>query len=261
MGRNVEEPVRALFDAGHNAIGAHIKANGADLLYRWLALISIKTHLRDATFAWNKDRRDNVGSIGDVYDWIALHHIHAVARSIREGMSLGRSVVGTFVALPALQLKGDEHFDFGDMYAARAILLRSGRTALIAVLNDASAAQIVYADNLRKITAPVSSPQLREILSQFAFINLHLTSRPKFSTELSGERFSIVAELPAANEMTFDWSAEPSLGKVMSYVCGPLLAGAPAEKRSLIEQGLATGRWSWMFDGEGNFRENGDHEE
>lgn len=83
MGKHVEEPVRAVLSGGYEAVVKHLKLEGPSLLYRWLALIYIKTHLRDATLPWNKDRRNDVGQIGDVYDWIALHHIHAVARSIR----------------------------------------------------------------------------------------------------------------------------------------------------------------------------------
>ena len=258
MGRNVEEPVRALLASGHEAVGEHIRTHGPDLLYRWLSLIYVKTHLRDATFPWNKDRRNDIGPIGDVYDWTALHHIHAVARSIREGIQLGPRVVGSFVALPALYLTGDEDFDFGDMYLARAILIRTGKTALLAVLNDTGAAHFVYGPKLKKISAPLSSPQLREILTHFAFINLHLTTRPKFSTVEVGDRFEIQADVP--RDLNFDWSATPTLGEIMTYVCGPLLDGAPPEKRAMIERGMADGAWSWVFDGDGKFIENGNHD-
>lgn len=257
MGRNVEEPVRTLLASGHQAVGEHLRTHGPDLLYRWLSLIYVKTHLRDATIPWNRDRRNDVGPIGDLYEWSAFHHIHAVARSIREGIQLGHRVVGSFVALPALDLEGEDDFDFGDTYRPRAILIRTGKTALVAVLNDAGAAQFVYSPKLKKVSSPLSSPQLREILAHFAYINEHLSTRPKFSTVDVGNRFEIRAVL---RDLNFDWSIPPTLGTFMSHVCGPLLEGMPRGQRAVIEKGLADGAWSWMFDAEGRFIGNGDHE-
>jgi hypothetical protein len=75
---------------------------------------------------------------------------------------------------------------------------------------------------------------------------------------LKNNELEIVTELPAEPQMQFDWSAEPSLGRIMSFVCGPLLDGVVPEQRAVIEKALADGRWSWMFDGEGKFIENGD---
>lgn len=254
MGRHIEEPVRTLLTSGYDAVADHLKTYGPELLFRWLSLIYIKTHLRDAAFPWTRDRRKDVGPISSVYDWNALHHIHAVARSLLVGVECGYGVIGSFAALPALNVLSDGDFDYGDMYLAHSILIRTGGTALVAVLNDSCAALNEYKSKLAKITAPLTAPQLREVLSEFGYCNLHLTTRPKFATISVPGGFQIAAEIP--QYLKFDWEQPPTLGDVMSYICGPFLSGIPEEQRETIATGLREGRWSWMFDGEGNFIDN-----
>jgi hypothetical protein len=57
MSRELETPVRALIDQGHNALSDHLRWEGPQLLFVWLALIFLKTHLRDKTLYHHLDRR------------------------------------------------------------------------------------------------------------------------------------------------------------------------------------------------------------
>lgn len=211
MGRLVELPVSQLFDGGYNAVADHLRDNGPHLLFRWMALVYIKTHLRDARFRWHRDRRLGDQVIGDVYEWQTLHHVHCIARSALAGVSLGHGSIGSLVALPVIGLPDEEDFDYGDMYLARSFFVRSGNLALIAVLNDARAAAIFLAPVLRRLTGPLVTPQVRELLANFAFANLHLKNRPRFATMPSSDGFAIEAELPEFVE--FDLEAPPRRAK------------------------------------------------
>ena len=74
LGQAIEKPVAALFAAGYDALIGHMKTEGPLLLFAWLNLLFLKTHLKDRTLLINRDRRAASGVIGDLYDWPELHH-------------------------------------------------------------------------------------------------------------------------------------------------------------------------------------------
>ena len=47
LGEAVEERVAALVAGGYDNVVQHLREDGPGLLYRWLALVFLKTHLKD----------------------------------------------------------------------------------------------------------------------------------------------------------------------------------------------------------------------
>jgi len=251
LGRKVEEPVSALINAGYDAVVEHLRKAGPSLLFRWMALVYLKTHLRDTTRRWHDDPRKGKHVIGDVYDWETLHHIHCIARSALTDVRLGRGAIGSFAVLPVSGLPGESEFDYGDMYLARSFFLRSGDLALVAVLNDARAAQISMRSVLERLTGPLITPQLREVLANFAFANLHLKSRPRFATMPTGDGFEIEAELP--DKIDIDLDAKPTVGEMVAQLSSSFIQGAnPEEHRQILDE-FRRGERTFLFDATGAF--------
>ena len=63
------------------------------------------------------------------------------------------------------------------------MLLRLDDAAMLTVFNDSGGAMNYLWQKLEKINGPVSELQLREIMVDLAYLNLHLKERPTSHTE------------------------------------------------------------------------------
>jgi hypothetical protein len=251
LGRDVEEPVSELIGGGYDAVAEHLRKEGPALLFRWMALVYLKTHLRDTTLRWHRDPRKGKHVIGDIYDWETLHHIHCIARSALTGVALGRGSIGTLAVLPALALPGEGDFDYGDLYLARSFFLRSGDLAVLAVLNDAGAAYLASRSILERLTGPLITPQLREVLAHFAYVNLHLKDRPRFATMPTGDGFQIEADLPEIVDI--DLGAQPTVGEMTAQLSSTFIRGGSPEEHQQILGEFQRGERTFLFDAAGKF--------
>jgi hypothetical protein len=107
-----------------NAVCEEISAKGNFLLYMWMALIFLKTHLRDRKFKMERDLRAPAGTISDLYECEDLHHLHCVVRSVYTGARIMPGVTGSFLILPYLEEGSLEPFDYGDLYPAQCLFVR-----------------------------------------------------------------------------------------------------------------------------------------
>ena len=74
--------------------------NGA-LLWRWMALIFFKLHLKHRELWWHLDRRGRNTKMSEKYDWVQLHHIHCVLRTFYTGAIIDTKVYGSLLVWPA----------------------------------------------------------------------------------------------------------------------------------------------------------------
>jgi hypothetical protein len=251
MGKELEEPIRELFNGGYKAVAQFVKTHGPWLLFGWMCLIFLKTHLKDNTLRFYRDHRKGDETIGKFHAWEDLHHVHCMARAFYTQCNLQVESLGSLLVLPAKMLPYGEAFDYGDLSVAQTMLLRIDDTALIAVFNDSQACVSAGIDELAKITGPLSPLQLREIAVRMAANNLHLEERPTFATEvdLFKEEYSIVGVRP--KEISFiEWNHEV-VGKLMTHYCGPLLLDSP-EKSGVLEN-LKTGNYTFILNDRGEF--------
>jgi hypothetical protein len=214
----------------------------------------LKTHLKDRAHRVEVDRRQGDQMIADQYDWALLHHLHCVVRCFYTGCSVEWEVMGSFIALPvrAELMRGD--FDFGDLYLAQTMLIRFGDTALVAVFNDSSGAMAHFIDRAKKITGPVSEVQLREIMVDLGYLNLHLKERPTFQSDIDPieERARILAVRP-----------ELGLANLNKRIRGEMLLKAIEDALPYIEIGgvrgnelrevIRSGDVTFLFDDNGAF--------
>lgn len=99
MAREFEDPISNLIAGGDKAVFEHVTREGPWLLFRRLALILFKTHLKDRSLRFNLDKRQGAEKISELYDWEEMHHIHCIARSFYTGAQLDPTVFGSVLML------------------------------------------------------------------------------------------------------------------------------------------------------------------
>ena len=71
-----------------------------------------------------------------MYNWNHPFHLHCVARCLYNGAAIEKEVFG-FLAVIAIKIeKGEDDFDFFDLYFAQTVMIKLGKVGLIAVFND-----------------------------------------------------------------------------------------------------------------------------
>jgi hypothetical protein len=258
MGKLVETPVRELLHRGYGAVSEHLTTNGGLMLFVWMALIFLKTHLRDRNFNLTLDRRASQLPIASLYEWDSLHHVHTIARCFFTGAEVQREVFGTLFVLPARIQERVEPFDVADLYEAQTILLRCHDVAIVTVFNDSTAVTGHLRRVLEKVSGPLSPLQLREIMVEAACCNLHLKERPQYASlvDLRARTNKIVAALPEKSE----WhSVDLKIrGKLMEHSLrthpGSSFVGYRSTEEFLVK--VREGLQTFLYDDDGNFIAN-----
>jgi hypothetical protein len=256
MGRRIEEPVRDLFHRGHDAVADHFTKEGCLILIVWMALIFLKTHLRDRHFNMTLDRRITQEPISSLYKWESLHHIHTLARCFVTGAEIQHGVLGTCFVLPAKVESGPEAFDVGDLYEAQVALVRCHNVAILTVFNDSTAVTGHLLRRLKKVTGPLSTLQLREIMVEAACCNLHLKERPQYASliDLQARTSKLIATLPQSPGFRpIDLIVR---GKLMERALRPTLSPSSIVGYQNVEDFWAQvreGRYTFLYDDDGNF--------
>jgi len=252
LGERVEEPVSAIIKGGMPAVVAHLRQHGPWLLYIWLSLLFLKTHLRDRGFRWHLDARQGTFPISEAYDWEELHHIHCVARAFFTQAELDAKALGSFFALPALFDGPFEHFDYADLYFHRAICFRFRDVALVSVLNDSCACFSLEKDKLfSRIAGPLSPLQIREVMARMGYLNLLIRNRPTFHSEFKNGEYKISGSHPDTVEVD-DWDAD-AYGQALYFACRGLLQRCFNADLDVIAEHLRHGRYTFLFDENGEF--------
>lgn len=254
MGNQFENPIRQLFEKGHESIAEYVSSNGTKLIYNWLALIFIKTHLKDKFLRTTRDTRKGDDSmIADRYDFSVLHHAHCVARSFYTQATWIPPFIGSLCILHAEESDHFENFDFVDLYHSQSMLIRIGDTALVAVMDDACAALSKFRNEFMKIRGSLSPLQLREILVHLSYINLQIKERPKFcSSFVDGHGYSITMSHP--NNVELLEYNQSLFGEILSGLCSELLGKHP--NRDQIVKHMQAGEWGFLFYEKGEFQES-----
>jgi hypothetical protein len=255
MGERIETPVSQLVVAGYNSVAEHIESKGPWLFFNWLALIFLKTHLKDRQYREDVDARKGTNKIAHSYDWAHLHHVHCVARTFFTQIDVHKSVLGSFLMLSAKARPSYGRFDFGDLYAAQTLILRLDDICFIAVLNDSGACLQLFKKYLNRIKWSLSPVQLREVHANLAYLNLGLQSRPTFATRLrNGTQLTMMAHRPKVIE--FKKHHSPSYGQLLYRNCEPYINASADSKNLRLRKMVKRGKLSFIFDSKGQFIRN-----
>jgi hypothetical protein len=199
LGNYYEHPVSEAFASGFGAV-ANLANSKPDRLFGWLNLLVFKTHLKDLSLRALRDLRVDSGKIGEIYDWLSFHHMHAVLRAPLYGTRINRNVIGSICLLRVRDHGIGDLFDYRDHYPSDTVFVRIGDTAVISVLNDSGAIPGMLEGRLVLDDDP-NLIQCAEILTEYQAASLHLSNRPTFRTELTSGIFEIKADLPQSKDI------------------------------------------------------------
>jgi hypothetical protein len=241
-----------------DSLANYVQQEGTALLYQWLSLIYLKTHLKDASLraALRKPENGEASEmIGDIYEWSELHHVHAIARSHEAGAAFGLGALGSLMIV-ALKSVGPKYFDFADNYACRTIALCSGNVGVLAVMNDSCGALSIFSTRFQPAGA-LTPIQFRELFAHFCYLNKNLETRPVHGTsvDLATGEVTISADLPTAGP-TIEDAPPNELGELVEFACRDIIAqqrhpgGRTAEE---VRQLVRAGQYSFLFSENGDF--------
>jgi len=217
LGEKLENPVSKLVAQGRDAVMDDIDSNGPDLYFIWLALIFLKTHLKDRSFRSNPDLRKPEQMLSTLYSWSDLHHVHAIVRSIYTGSRIEPTVIGSMIVLPVEDADGVARFDFSDLTYAQTLMLRLGGLGFLVVFNDSRGAQSAIGNLLDRLIVPVTGVQLRELSARLAYGNLLINRRPVYRTIQDADgRLVITASIP--DELQLERIEPERFGMLMNHL-------------------------------------------
>jgi hypothetical protein len=254
MGRLIEEPISEVIQGGINAINAFIKRGHGLVMFVWMGLMFLKTHLKDRALRFHLDARRNDQKIADGYEWEHLFHVHSICRCFYTECSVEPEAIGSFLVIPVKSKAPADPFDFADLYLAQTMILRLDDIGLAVVFNDSCGAMSYFRRKVHKITGPVSELQLREIMVELAFLNLHLRERPQFHSEfdLVNETCRIIAARPELGLVALDRRVR---GALLYNAFRDVLPDVPLIGRTEQEkwEELKAGNLTFLFDDDGKF--------
>jgi len=257
--KNFETPISSAYENGFDGLKGYLVGGEVTRVFCWLALIFIKMHYKDNFLRMERDKRAICGSIANDlgYDWGEMHHTYSLARSFYCDASVDLKSLGSLGIFRIKSGSEDrEQFDVGDITYSNTFGLRIGEIGLIACFGDGGA--VLYKLNqlfLQKLEGPLSFPQFRELIAQFACCNLHLKNPPQFSTvtDKALGMVSVICTKRDPEPIFYEYKPEV-LGALMST----LLYSSMKNNVSIpdFERRLRQGEISFLFGNDGNFIKN-----
>lgn len=254
LGDNYEKPISKLLSKSYKEIVSDIRQDPeiVNLIFIWLSVIFLKTHLKDKSLLTERDQRKKEGFLADNYYWEDMHHIHCITRSHYTNAKIENEVFGSTFILPAIATHLDGGFDYIDSLTGKTIMIQLGEIALIATLNDSGAGSTFFMEFMKKITGPLSTFQLREIVAHLNFINLSLKERPEYKSKISEKgEYKIQAVLPETLSILDEKDRFVTIGEFLRYYIEPLI-GEIDQKEKLLEE-ISDGKRGYLFDENGEF--------
>jgi hypothetical protein len=251
LGRLIEAPISEAFRGGHAGLAAYVEAQGSHLLFLWMGLLLLKTHLR-----FHADSRKGSQRIGELYDWAELHHLHTLVRAPYSRARIAPEAYGSLLIVP---INGaPDEFDYGDLYVPQVNFVQLGDVAVIAVMNDSHAVLSNLYGWIERLTGRLSNVQLRELMVHFATVNMALKERPRFATlaDMGKEKVEIVAfrsEYVELGEIDYEQRNQMMLHAMRPRLSQLRVAGHTSEQ--IIEK-IEAGGVTFLFDDDGRFSQS-----
>lgn len=257
LGRDLETPVSKLLEGDYATVMDRLDKNGATLLFQWLCLVFLKTHLKDRSVPQNPNPKLSEGWLSDDYDWARMHHLHNFARAVFSGATIDWDAVGTVFVFEVADTLVTEPFDYFDLTSQATIGMRLGNLGIVAVLNDAGAAHEARAALLEKIDGPLSVIQLREAAAYLATANHDLINRPIFSTMYAPETDAVRITALLGFEFRFAPFDRARFGEAFAFLARdlkPLLSFDLDRDPDAAIEAIKAGKLQFLFDENGRFR-------
>jgi hypothetical protein len=139
------------------------------------------------------------------------------------------------------------------------MMLRLANVGLIVVFNDSCGATNGLMPTLERINQPISTLQLREIMTDMAFMNLSIKNRPQFMSQFdrNKEEIWLAAKIPRQFELMENLDFQIR-GKLLRQALEDILPRLKSKDMSghELQAALTEGRLTFLFDKEGNLMEH-----
>lgn len=253
LGENIENKIANGLDGDYFDVLNFFNSN-RELIFNWICLLYIKTHLKDKIFKY--DFKSDT-KISDNYDWEELHHIHCMARSIFTNINIEKSVFGSMFIYPCTEFDEGESYDYIDLYGTGTVLIRLGNFFIICVINDSKIVTQLIKNRTERITGRLSFLQIRELYSRVTYENLRIIDRPKYYTAVRFEDNYIGIHSSINKEIRIESHNESFFGDLMyklvkDYIFNPQEPELKAKMQEQV-QAVKNGHWTYLFDSEGKF--------
>lgn len=255
LGDTLEKEIGKAVNGGIESLNQYVETTeGYYKTFLWLALIYLKTHLKDQTIRFHQDARKGSETIGEnLYDWELIHHIHCMIRALKTGVEIDSKCFGSLIILPAHSPDNIVMFDYSDMYPNHTIMLRIDEIAFLAVLNDSGGCLGFLDNHTRNISAPLSVIQLKEMFSHISYLNNSFKNRPEYFTKYDplNNKFTIDATLPEKPEI-YEYDAN-KFGSILFFNTEQILKDLLDSEMNSSEhlEAIKRGEVSFLFGEDG----------
>ena len=256
LGVLYEDPIRNLISQPYNDFAKELNSSQEkrDLLFKWLALIYFKTHLKDLSLRENLDLRKPDLRIGDRYFWEDFHHIHCLVRTHHTGAKIEPEVYGSILINQIVDNKDEFSFDYIDNPWTKSVFLQLGEIGIASVLDDSTAAISMYQEQISLINQGISIFQFYEIFAHFNFIRLHLEERPLFQSKINGySEYKISCVRPEKLQLVDENERIGNFGNFLKSYTERVLHDL-ADGQEILDK-IENGEWSFLWDENGKFIE------
>ncbi len=254
LGREIEAPLSRVLRGGLRSVNEYIETEGSLRLFTWMALVFLKTHLKDTSLREHLNHGDGEATIAENYDWAIFHHLHCLARSVYTNAQIAPEAFGSLAVLPADNEGLGGRFDFIDLSVAQTLAIRMEDFALFAVFDDSCAVLHGIGNLLEHTMVPLNGFQIREFAAHFACCNLHLKNRPTFRTRTEvHDPPKVYIEGFTKGAPDFEPRNNALFGRLMEQVLGSLVSqnqvGRPTDEALRL---MRLGELSFLKDRDGN---------
>lgn len=256
LGDNIEKKIAEGFNGEFDEARKFFNEN-KKLVFIWICLIYIKTHLKDRTFKYDfkSDKK-----ISDDYDWEELHHIHCMARSIHTNVKIDELVYGSMFIYPCGELDEGEKYDYIDLYGTGTVLIRLGSFFIICVIGDSKLVSQLIKSRTDRITGKLNFLQMRELYSRITYENLRIIDKPKYFTAVRFEDQYIAIHAFIEKPTRITPHNESFFGSIMyKLVKDYMYKPESLELKTKIQEkteAIKNGQWTFLFDSNDNFLNN-----
>jgi hypothetical protein len=251
LSAELETPLSKVFSRDFDGVVNYVENGGYLKVYLWMALLFIKTHVKDQSLRMHLDRRVEYSSIaqGVGYEWESFHHIYCLSRVPYTQATLEQNCVGSFFIVPVESIDAKKEFDYMDVSYASTSGVIIGNIGIITVFGDAGAVcNQLQPTVINKLSGSVTNMQFRELVARFACCSLHLKNNPKHSTisDSSGAQAPRMICALLNSKPEFESYNDLVFGSLMDMLLGELLEGKVAVPD--FREKLKAGQLSILFD-------------
>ena len=258
LGTSLEKIVSEGFDGDVKSSHAFFNEN-QDIIFQWICLLYIKTHLRDRSFISDFKKKDK---ISDQYEWVKLHHTYCIARRVYSGVTIDENVYGSMFFFECDTSNLSEPFDYIDLYGTGSVLVKLRDFIIICIIDDSKLVSRIVDEYLKKITGKLNDIQLRELFARITEKNTRIMDKPKYVTSGNLQKRKVHISAIVEREIRIANYNKRYFGEMMYHLIQNHLYTPETEEskktiRNLVRR-IKKGEWTFLFDEKEVFIDNCD---